>query len=169
MADACEEVMPMLRELFESEAHLALGYPSYGAYIQDRFGGSLARLGIETRREVVRELTAAGMSTRDIAPVLGVSKDTVNRDQLAVSSETPEMIIGHDGKAYPRHAETGEVDLDAYMMRQFATTYPRELTQAHELVERLHGLLRQGLTKGFDLDQQELVKGYSPPLIMIEP
>jgi len=42
-------------------------------------GGSLHRLGVEVRRAVVGELTAAGMSTRTIAPVVGVGKSTGDR------------------------------------------------------------------------------------------
>lgn len=38
------------------------------------------------RREVVRELTAAGMSTRAIAPIVGVGKSTIDRDAQQVSS-----------------------------------------------------------------------------------
>jgi len=44
------------------------------------------------RREVVRELTSAGMSTRAIAPVVGTGHKTVARDFIAagVSGDTPQ-------------------------------------------------------------------------------
>lgn len=43
------------------------------------------------RREVVRELTEAGMSTRAIAPVVGVSNYTVQKDREAgVRDLTPD-------------------------------------------------------------------------------
>lgn len=80
IADNYAAVMPMIRESIEKQDHLALGYRSVGEYVADRFGGSLQRLGVEVRRAVVGELTAAGMSTRAIAPVVGVGKSTVDRD-----------------------------------------------------------------------------------------
>jgi hypothetical protein len=46
----------------------------------DRFGEALARLGIDPRREVVKELTELGLSTRAIAPIVGVDQSTVVRD-----------------------------------------------------------------------------------------
>ena len=73
--------MPLIRQAIDGRAHEALGYPSIGAYAADRFGDKLTRLGVDIRRDVVKELTAAGMSTRDIAPVVGVSHVTVANDQ----------------------------------------------------------------------------------------
>jgi hypothetical protein len=90
IADNYQAVLPMIREAIEKRDDLALGYRSVGEYVANRFGGALNNLGIEVRREVVRELTEAGMSTRAIAPVVGVSKDTVQRDFAAVSHETPQ-------------------------------------------------------------------------------
>jgi hypothetical protein len=114
LADTYESVMPLIREAIDRNAHIALGYPSFGAYAAGRFSDSLSRLGVDMRRDVVKELTAAGMSTRAIAPIVGVSKDTVNRDQAAVSHETPssedaavteitpDSVTGIDGKEYTR-------------------------------------------------------------------
>lgn len=126
LADTYEAVMPMIREAIAREAHEALGYPSVGAYVSERFGDALSRLGVEMRREVVRELTAAQMSTRDIARVVGVSNKTVHQDRQVLPPVTPEplqqqwvsatealasppaqsaarkTVVGHDGKAYTR-------------------------------------------------------------------
>jgi len=88
IADNYVTVMPMIREAIEKRDDLALGYRSPGDYVQDRFGGALQRLDLAVRRAVVHELTEAGLSTRAIAPVVGVSKDTVHRD-AGVSYETP--------------------------------------------------------------------------------
>jgi len=102
LADAYESVMPLIRQAIDGRAHEALGYPSIGAYAADRFGDKLTRLGVDIRRDVVKELTAAGMSTRDIAPVVGVSHVTVANDQSAVKDLTPASIVGQDGKEYTR-------------------------------------------------------------------
>lgn len=80
IAENYSRVLPMIREAIEKRDDIALGYASPGAYVSDRFGQSLANLGMDVRREVVRELTEAGMSTRAIAPVVGVGKSTVERD-----------------------------------------------------------------------------------------
>jgi hypothetical protein len=73
LAETYEAVMPLIREAIDGRAYVALGYPSQTAYVSDRFGGALSRLGVDVRREVVRELTDAGMSTRAIGQVVGVS------------------------------------------------------------------------------------------------
>jgi hypothetical protein len=80
IADNYAAVMPMIREAIEKRDDLALAYRSPGDYVSDRFGGSLQRLGVDVRRAVVGELTAAGLSTRAIAPVVGVSQSTIRDD-----------------------------------------------------------------------------------------
>lgn len=90
LADAHEEVMPMIREALTRRAWDALGYRSPGEYAAERFGGALTRLSIPVRQAVVQELTEAGMSTRAIAPVVGVSHEAVRKDQKRVNQLTPE-------------------------------------------------------------------------------
>lgn len=126
MADTYVGVMPMIREAIDREAFRALGYRSVGEYVADRFGGSLGKLGMEIRREVVRELTDAGMSTRAIAPVVGASHMTVQRDlespvtpvtpatptvapreferlrEAGLPTRVPAPVVGIDGKTYTR-------------------------------------------------------------------
>lgn len=90
IADNYAAVMPMIREAIEKRDDLALGYRSPGDYVSDRFGGSLQRLGVEVRRAVVGELTSAGLSTRAIAPVVGISHMQVARDlRSGVTDVTP--------------------------------------------------------------------------------
>lgn len=101
IADNYEAVMPMIREAIGLRDDQALGYRSPGDYVSDRFGSTLSRLGMEVRREVVRELTEAGLSTRAIAPVVGVNNATVHRDLSRVASATPET---------PEPADVGEAD-----------------------------------------------------------
>ena len=115
IADNYAAVMPMIRESIEKRDDVALGYASVGAYVADRFGGSLQRLGVEVRRAVVAELEAAGMSTRAIARVVGVSDMTVRRDQQlgathVAPAETPvgegDSASGADDPA-PTEATSG--------------------------------------------------------------
>lgn len=80
IADNIEGVMPLIREALDREAWRALDYASAGAYVKDRFGGTLDRIDAATRQDIVRELAAAGLSTRAIAPVVGASQSTVARD-----------------------------------------------------------------------------------------
>ncbi len=106
IADNYTAVMPMIRESIEKRDDLALGYASVGAYVADRFGGALQQLGVEVRREVVRELTVAGMSTRAIAPVVGVNNATVHRDLSRVASATPQTPVASAAGASPAEPET---------------------------------------------------------------
>ena len=102
IADNTEAVKGMIREAVEKRDDVALGYRSLGEYVSDRFGGSLSRLGIEVRRAFVSELTQAGMSTRAIAPVVGVNQATVVRDvarDAGASPQTPEPAIGGEAEA----------------------------------------------------------------------
>lgn len=98
IADNYESVMPLIRDAITRQAYVALGYVSPGAYVADRFGHALSRLGIELRREVVRELSEAGLSTRAIAPVVAVSHVTVATDIAAgVKPLTPAPVFEPSG------------------------------------------------------------------------
>jgi hypothetical protein len=79
-SDNWSGALQLIREAIMGAAYAALGYRSHGDYVADRFGGSLSKLGIELRREVVRELSDAGLSTRAIAPVFGLSNKTIHQD-----------------------------------------------------------------------------------------
>lgn len=101
IAENYQAVMPMIREAIDLRDDIALGYRSPGDYVSDRFGQALSKLGMELRREVVRELTDAGMSTRAIAPVVGVHHSTV-ADDVAATVGGPTVTVGINGKTYVR-------------------------------------------------------------------
>lgn len=85
-----ERAWAILLDALDSGAHIALGYRSESDLLASEFDGYLNALDVANRRVVVRGLASRGNSTRAIAPVVGVSKDTVQRDQAAgVSDETP--------------------------------------------------------------------------------
>jgi len=95
IADNYVKVMPLIREAINRNVHAILGYASPGAYVKDRFGDALGKLGAELRREVVRELSNAGLSTRAIAPVLSIDPKTVRNDLRAggdISPPEPDAI-----------------------------------------------------------------------------
>lgn len=89
MHDSAQSLLKTMHQARELEDHLTLGYASWPALLVDVFGAEPLRLSREVRREVVAEMSDAGMSVRAIAPLVGVSKDTVQRDITGVSNETP--------------------------------------------------------------------------------
>lgn len=99
----------------------------------------------ELRRTIVAELTADGKSTREIAASLGVSKDTVNRDQKAVvSNETteappspPPAITGRDGKRYHRGAGRGNQSVPSQESEpgNDTATEERQDAEGHLIIE----------------------------------
>lgn len=102
VADNVEKLRELVQQAKESDAHVALGYSSWTAYLTDVFGDEPLRLARDVRQELVAELAAQGMSTRAIAPIVGVSHETVAQDIAPVRNLTPEVVINVI-------AETGEV------------------------------------------------------------
>lgn len=113
--------MQKIREAIELRDDIALGYRSPGDYVSARFGRALSGLPVEMRREAVRELTEAGMSTRAIAPVVGVHHDTVARDARRVVDTTPEpqtpapsaLDAARSGQTSKPDLSPGSDDVDA--------------------------------------------------------
>jgi hypothetical protein len=89
-ADQLVKLKGLVDEAQAGQVHITLGYASWPAYLSDVLAALHLALDREHRRELVSYLSGKGMSTRAIAPVVGVSKDTVARDLLpGVSDETP--------------------------------------------------------------------------------
>jgi transposase-like protein len=63
----------------------ALGM-SLETWVNERLGGYI-KMSIPDRREAVKELTANGHSTREVADILGVNQSTVVRDDANASTE----------------------------------------------------------------------------------
>lgn len=66
-----------------------LGHSSWTAYLSDTLGGAELRIPREERDRIFSMLAGEGLSTRAIAPIAGVSKDTVARTLARVANETP--------------------------------------------------------------------------------
>jgi transposase len=54
-----------------------LGYPSWTAYVAGEFSNAQRGLDPQKRVDLVAKLAGLGMSTRAIAPVVGVGKSTL--------------------------------------------------------------------------------------------
>lgn len=156
VADNVEKLRALVAEAKQGNVHELLGYPSWTAYLQDVFGDEPLRLARDVRQELVAELAAQGMSTRAIAPIVGVHHDTVATDIKAsspvgnptpdalvvihvnaetgeVADEAPREIAGLDGKTYT--ASKREVRRPSII--DSARTAGWELRKASERLERL--------------------------------
>jgi transposase len=121
---AVETARGALVELWHARAWETLGYESWEAMCTNEFGMTL-HLPREQRRELVADLTAKGMSTRAIAPALGVTDVTVRRDRGA-TNVAPANVVGLDGKPYakPVASKGGPVSKP---QREGVTTWSRRV------------------------------------------
>lgn len=117
-AEAREKLIGYVEEAKAGNAHLALGYRSWTEYLSEVLGEEPMRLARDERREVVQLLSSEGMSTRAIAPIVGVSREAVRLDMAgdkklppptapsAPSPDEPSVDIANVDK------ETGEILAD---------------------------------------------------------
>lgn len=136
--EAAENVMKLVHQARDMEDHMTLGFASWTAYLADVFGDEPLRITRDARRELVAEMSAAGMSTRAIAPVVGVSQKTVDRDvrESFDSPESPSLVaqpnpVNVDGLTVD--IVTGEVVEDA------PTVTERTVTEKVKTVTGLDG------------------------------
>lgn len=81
------------------------------ALVKDRLGG--LRLALPERQEAVREFSRVGLSQAAQARALGVSRDTIQRQQRQ-GADIGTQVTGRDGKTYPAHiAQPRRTDSDA--------------------------------------------------------
>lgn len=108
--DGVEKLQALLEEAKEGNVHVALGYPSWPAYVADVMGEEPLRLSRDDRREIVHYLTGEGMSTRAIGQALGVSREAVRKD-VAASGDN-KLSPGSDQRIRPT-ADAGEEPIEA--------------------------------------------------------
>lgn len=118
VSTAWADLAERISDAYQRRADLALGYDSWAEYAEAELRPS-HELAADIRRELVALLGAQGMSTRAIAPTVGVAQMTVVRDsaqvkhsvspgqKLAESIEAINAIIHQDDDLID--AETGEV------------------------------------------------------------
>lgn len=104
--EAMQSLQKLVHQARELEDHVTLGYASWTAYVKDLFGDEPLRLARDVRRELVAELSDAGMSTRAIAPIVGVSNYTIAKDIEGVRNLTTDAG-GPEDPPRPDEASVG--------------------------------------------------------------
>lgn len=93
-AEARDKLAALITEAQERRAWEVLGFSSWTEYVAEVFSDEPLRLSRDERREIVGELSDAGMSTRAIAPIVGVDQKTISNDlrrpREEISSPAPE-------------------------------------------------------------------------------
>ncbi len=90
VSSAWSDLAERVAEAYERRADLALGYGSWAEYAEAELKPAEG-LAADVRHQLVGMLSAQGMSTRAIAPVVGVTFQQVAKIQTQVSHEaTPE-------------------------------------------------------------------------------
>lgn len=82
-----DKLAKLVAEAFERRADLALGYGSWAEYSNAEFGEETRDLAPQFRRQLVGMLSAEGMSTRAIAPAVGVTQKTIVKDTQFIRDE----------------------------------------------------------------------------------
>lgn len=135
--EAMQSLQKLVHTARELEDHLTLGYASWTAYVRDIFGDEPLRLARDVRRELVAELADAGMSTRAIAPIVGVSNFTVAKDIEGVRNLTPEPApVEVDGFTVDQN--TGEI-LDGPTITAEPVTTEHTVTEKVRTITGLDG------------------------------
>jgi hypothetical protein len=87
--DALADLPQLVIEAHQAEDWRTLGYGTWQDYIVGEYGTSLIRLDKAMRHAWARSLSDAGVSTREIAPVVNVSYKTVQRDLAGTNVPEP--------------------------------------------------------------------------------
>lgn len=164
--ESIEKLHTLLAEAKHGEAHVALGYPSWTAYLSEVLGEEPLRLARDQRQELVGFLAGEGMSTRAIAPIVGASQRTVANDlgeqncspapdpldefagadwvepddepiEAEIVEDEPARVTGLDGKSYPKPAPTPQRQPNRRALPDQARSAGWELRKAVERLERI--------------------------------
>lgn len=99
----------------QGNAHKALGFASWTAYVADVFAKeNMPRMTVADREYLAGFMAGEGMSSRAVALVLGVSQSTATRMVKASDVEKPATVTGLDGVEQPTApSEPTEVEVKA--------------------------------------------------------
>jgi hypothetical protein len=89
--DTRAKVLQLVDEAKAGSAHVALGYRSWTAYLSDVLSDEPLRLARDERRELVTRLVDEGLTTTAMAPILGVSDETIRQDINHATSKKLEV------------------------------------------------------------------------------
>jgi hypothetical protein len=114
ITSSTEKVVSLIEQAEAGRAWSALGYDSWTAYVAAEFSGAMAGLQRAERVPITAKLAETGMSSRAIAPVVGVSDRQVRADVQVGSHFPPADVTAHttasnadvtglDGKRYVRN------------------------------------------------------------------
>lgn len=131
-------VEDLLLEAQNGGAWEILGFASWTAYVSDIFSQTPLRLAREDRIEAAKTLTKYGMSTRAIAPILGVDDSTIARDVQGEGAADAATVVGTDGKTYAKSQPVKDVVDEPVSARR-----PRLATEAREAAASINAGLDQ--------------------------
>jgi predicted transcriptional regulator len=178
-ASITENVQTLIQLVHVAKAsndHEILGYASWTAYLVDVFGDEPLSLTRDVRRELVAELSAQGMSTRAIAPIVGVTRQMVSHDLRAseVASDLPPQadpltgevlertVTGLDGKTY----QATSAVVNAFLEDSADVQNARYVSNFFQSIKRAHDCLAFDAERLARLDPQaiELVRNLEKSL-----
>jgi hypothetical protein len=96
------DVVPQMLQAYLCRDWAALDYPSWEAYVRDRWGTDRLRLPAQQRQAIAQLFRLRGVSTRAIASAVNVDQRTVRRDlaDSGAANAAPAEVLGTDGKQY---------------------------------------------------------------------
>lgn len=157
--EARDKMSSLLVEAQREGDHETMGYRSWPEYIAALFSDTpLMRLSRDERKVIVADLAEQGMSSRAIAPVVGASRDTVQKDirssgrNLPDAPRTVKSIDGIERTFHPRPAttpttaahDTGENADDRKPKAEAITAqFNSAVVDLNRLMDRLHRITEQ--------------------------
>lgn len=110
VADESANLLDLLEEAAVGQAHIALGFASWTAYVKDAV--SITPTDDNERKALVSLMSGKGMSQRAIADVVGVNQATVSRDLAEGDAPVSGKTTGLDNKEYERTPKQKPLDVE---------------------------------------------------------
>lgn len=127
-----DKLLDLLEEAANGKIHVALGFPSWTAYVKDACTFTVS--GREERKALVAIMSGKGMSQRAIAGALGVSQKTVDRD-LEGESFDSDTVTALDGKQVSRNKSPKVIDAEVIDVEEEPTSEEPERTAANVVTD----------------------------------